>query len=219
MKKIKISIVCMMLLMFIVAAVSLMFLNDTIPTHFDINGNPDQFGSKYFVLIFPGISLLIGVSMLLISKYAKVSDNYKKYMLLTGTVLQVMFLVLIVIFVLYVLSYVDEFPTFDISKVMMILFGLLFIIMGNFMPKIEKNSTLGLRTTWSMYNETTWQKSHRFTGFMGVIVGVLCLILSLFFNETVNFIILMSLILIFTVSTTVASYIYYKNEKKLELNK
>ena len=219
MKKIKISIVCMMLLMFIVAAVSLMFLNDTIPTHFDINGNPDQFGSKYLVLIFPGISLLIGVNMLLISKYAKVSDNYKKYMLLTGSVLQVMFLVLIVIFILYVLSYVDEFPTFDISKVMMILFGLLFIIMGNFMPKIEKNSTLGLRTTWSMYNETTWQKSHRFTGFMGVIVGVLCLILSLFFNETVNFIILMSLILIFTVSTTVASYIYYKNEKKLELNK
>ena len=219
MKKIKISIVCMMLLMFIVAAVSLMFLNDTIPTHFDINGNPDQFGSKYFVLIFPGISLLIGVSMLLISKYAKVSDNYKKYMLLTGSVLQVMFLILIVIFILYVLSYVDEFPTFDISKVMMILFGLLFIIMGNFMPKLEKNSTLGLRTTWSMYNETTWQKSHRFTGFMGVIVGVLCLILSLFFNETVNFIILMSLILIFTVSTTVASYIYYKNEKKLELNK
>lgn len=219
MKKIKISIVCMMLLMFIVAAVSLMFLNDTIPTHFDINGNPDQFGSKYFVLIFPGISLLIGVSMLLISKYAKVSDNYKKYMLLTGSVLQVMFLVLIVIFILYVLSYVDEFPTFDISKVMMILFGLLFIIMGNFMPKIEKNSTLGLKTKWSMYNETTWQKSHRFTGFMGVIVGVLCLILSLFFNETVNFIILMSLILIFAVSTTVASYIYYKNEKKLELNK
>lgn len=218
MKKIKISIVCMMLLMFIVAAVSLMFLNDTIPTHFGIDGNPDQFGSKYLVLIFPGISLLIGVSMLLISKYAMVSDNYKKYMLLTGCILQVMFLVLIVIFILYVLSYVDDFPTFDISKIMMILFGLMFIVMGNFMPKIEKNSTLGLRTKWSMYNETTWQKSHRFTGFMGVIVGVLCLILSLFFNETVNFIILMSLILIFIVSTTIASYIYYKNEKKLEFN-
>jgi uncharacterized membrane protein len=63
-----------------------------------------------------------------------------------------------------------------------------------------------------MYNEVTWQKTHRFTGFVGVIIGVLTIISGILFKEIVNFIILMSLIAIFAVSTTVASYYYYKQE-------
>lgn len=216
MKKFKITFLCLMTLTFLITAISLPFFNDIIPMHFGIDGQPDQFGSKYFILIFPVFSLIVGVSMLLVAKYCNVTDNYRKYLFLTGTLVQIIFIVITITFVLYAFNYTDDAIAFDISKVIMPIFGILFIILGNIMPKVEKNRTLGMKTKWSMYNEVTWQKTHRFTGFVGVLVGVLCLILGLFFKDMVNFIILMSLLVVLMVSTTIASYIYYKEEKKKE---
>ena len=188
MKKYKITMIIILLLSLITCGVSLMFLGDIVPSHIGVNGKPDQWASKYFILLFPGIMSLITIIMLLLCKVAKLTENYKKYMLLTGTILNVMF---------YVLSVV-------------------FIVLGNFMPKIEKNRTLGLKTYWSMYNEVTWQKTHRFTGFVSVIVGVLTLVAGLFFKELVNFIILMVLVFGLVISCSIASYVYYKQEKKKE---
>lgn len=216
MKKFKIAIICLMLLSLVITGVSFMFLGDIIPIHIGIDGTPDQYGSKYFILVFPFVMCVIGVTMLLVVKYAKVTENYKKYTLLTGVILEAMFLLLLLVFSVYIILYTEDTPAFDISKIMMILIGLLFIVMGNYMPKIEKNRTLGIKTGWSMYNEVTWQKTHRFSGFVGIIVGVLCLVLGFFFKEMVNFIILMSLVAVFAISTTIASYHYYKVEKAKE---
>ena len=66
-------------------------------------------------------------------------------MLLTGTILNVMFYVLTVVFIIYGITYTEETPAFDISKIMMVLFGIIFIVLGNFMPKIEKTEHLALR--------------------------------------------------------------------------
>ena len=53
MKKFKIAIICLMILSFVVVGVSFAFLEEVIPIHFGIDGKPDQYGSKYFMLIFP----------------------------------------------------------------------------------------------------------------------------------------------------------------------
>lgn len=217
MKKYKIGLVLIILISFLIAAVSLIFLGDIIPIHFGIDGKPDQFGGKYFILIFPVLSLIIGLTMLLVAKYGKVTENYTKYLLLTGLLIEGIFTVLLVALICYALSYSEQFPNFDISKFIMITFGCLFLLMGNFMPKIERNRSLGLKCKWSLYNDTTWQKTHRILGFGGVIVGILCIIFSMFFKDVVNFIILMLLILILMVTSIIASYIYYKQEKELEI--
>lgn len=212
MKKLKISIVCLILLSVVFTCVSFLFLNDTIPTHFGIDGKPDRFGSKYFMILFPAISTLAGTTMLLVIKYANVTENYKKYTLITGVILESVFLLLNVLFSTIALLYVEDAPAFDFSKIILIIFGIMFIIMGNYMPKIEKNRTLGVKIKWSMYNEVTWQKTHRFAGFAGVVVGALSLISALLFKEMINFVIFMSLITIFIISTSIAAYHYYKQE-------
>ena len=153
--------------------------------------------------------------MLIISKYMKLSDNYKKYMLLTGIILALVINGVLIAFVIYAGTYVEETPAFDMSKVMMLIMGTMLVILSNFMPKIEKNRTLGLKTKWSMYNEVTWQKSHRFVGYVGMIGGIIVLVSGLFFQEIVNFIILMVVVFGIFISSTIASYIYYKKEKEL----
>ena len=216
MKKYKISIIVLMFLSLLITSVCLLFLEDSIPTHIGINGEPDMFGSKLFMLLFPCISIIIGTIMLLVSKFAKVSENYNKYMLMTGVILQLTFISVNVTFIIVALLYNENQPEFDVSKIMMIIMGSMLILMSNFMPKIEKNRTLGLKTRWSMYNEVTWQKSHRFVGIVGMIAGLLILISGVFFKDMVNFIILMSLVLMVVISATIASYVYYRQEKNKE---
>ena len=213
MKKFKYLIIGLIVLSFIVTGVSFLFLDGTIPTHIGINGKPDQYGSKYFLIIFPIVATLVGGTMLLVARYGKVSDNYKKYMLLTGVIIEALFAATVLIFSIYAISYTEDTPAFDISKVILLIVGVLFIILGNFLPKIEKNRTLGIKTKWSMYNEVTWQKTHRFAGFASSIMGFLLLITSLLFKEMVNFIIFISLLAIFMIVTTIASYKYYQQEK------
>ena len=215
MKKFKIAIICLMILSFVVVGVSFAFLEEVIPIHFGIDGKPDQYGSKYFMLIFPLFSTIVGVTMLLVNKYGKNSDNYNKYMLLVGVLIECVFIVLSVYMSVYAYQYNSEI-VLDASKIFMPLMGAMFILMGNFMPKIEKNRTLGFKIYWSMYNEVTWQKTHRFGGFVMVVGGILTILAGIFFKEMVNFIILMILLLILIVSTTIVSYIYYKEEKAKE---
>lgn len=216
MRKYKIILISLLLLSFFVVCVSFAFLGDTIPTHFGPNGKPDQYGSKYFLLLFPTVGLIICTAMLLVSKYGKVSENYSKYMFLTGIVVEALFLVISTIMVIFALGVVENAEEFDISKIMMPILGMMFIFMANFMPKIEKNRTLGFKIKWSMYNEVTWQKTHRFTGFVGVIVGIIMIAAGIFFKEVVNVIILICLLTIFITTVTIASYKYYKEEKSKE---
>ena len=79
MKKFKILVICMMIFSFVIVGVGFAFLPDIIPIHFGIDGAPDQFGSKYFMLLFPTIITIIGGVALAVCRYAKVSENYKKY--------------------------------------------------------------------------------------------------------------------------------------------
>ena len=212
MKKSKIFILVIMLLSIVATGISFAFLSDTIPTHIGIDGRPDQYGSKYFLLIFDAIILIIGTIMIIVSKYSK-SENYKKYLSIVGAFIEGVFFVLLVVFIAYALSYKDNETPFDISKIIMIVFGLLFILMGNIMPKIKRNKTLGFKCKWSLYNDVTWQKTHRFVGYLGVMIGILSLLSGLFFKEMINFIILIILVATLMISTLIASHKYYKEEK------
>jgi hypothetical protein len=51
--------------------------------------------------------------------------------------------------------------------------GVLFALMGNYMPKIKQNSTLGIKITWTLQNEENWVKTHRFAGKVWFIGGLL----------------------------------------------
>ena len=216
MKKINLAIIILMLLSLLITGIGLAILPDVIPTHFGIDGQPDQFGSKYFVLLFTAIAIICGSSMLAVVKFASVTENYKKYLSITAIIVQALFDVLLVLFIIYALSYVENKPTIQISKIELPILGVLFIVLGNFMPKVERNNTLGIKTKWAKYNDITWQKTHRFTGYISCILGLLIIVISFFFNDTINFVIFVAILLIFTVSTTVASYVYYKQEKGKE---
>ena len=60
-----------------------------------------------------------------------------------------------------------------------ILVGLLFIVIGNYLPQCKPNYFVGIKTPWTLSNEEVWRKTHRFSGKVFVVLGVI-MILSIF---------------------------------------
>ena len=45
--------------------------------------------------------------------------------------------------------------TVDIARISCILCGIIFVVVGNYMTKAKRNTVVGFRTAWSMYNDNT----------------------------------------------------------------
>ena len=57
-----------------------------------------------------------------------------------------------------------------------VLLGLIFVIMGNYMPKLKVNHTVGIRLPWTLQNEDNWHKTHRLAGKLWVLGGLILLL-------------------------------------------
>ena len=67
---------------------------------------------------------------------------------------------------------------FDISRIIFIPLGILFIVIGNFMPKFRRNTTMGIKTRWALADDENWYATHRFGGKVWVGGGAAMLALT-----------------------------------------
>lgn len=93
-----------------------------------------------------------------------------------------------------------------------VLLGILFIIVGNYMPKCQPNGSLGIRLPWTLADEENWRKTHRFSGPVWMIGGVL-LMLGAFLPEKVQMPILTGALLLVLIVTGVYSYRLSKKDQ------
>ena len=57
--------------------------------------------------------------------------------------------------------------------------GLMFLVIGNYMPKMKQNPTLGIRLPWTLANEENWNRTHRIGGKVWVAGGLVLLLVCL----------------------------------------
>ena len=105
-------------------------------------------------------------------------------------------------------------PIFTISMGAMkftgIAIGILLVILGNIMPKMRRNAMFGLRTKWSMTNDSVWQKSQRFGGIASVLCGLAMIVISAFVPGVWNLFVMTVIIIVWLILCMIASYRYYK---------
>lgn len=180
-------------------------LPDRIPIHWDVNGNPDNYGSKAFAafglpFMMAGLNLLTHFALNTDPKKANASAVLK---LIGKLTIPLMTLILVPITLFTGLGY--DIPIEDIVPALV---GLLFIVVGNYLPKSKQNYTVGIKIPWTLNNETNWNKTHRLAGYVWIIGG-----LFMFANSFLKilwlpvFIIIISAMIFIPV---VYSYILYK---------
>lgn len=86
--------------------------------------------------------------------------------------------------------------------------GLLLIVIGNYLPKCKQNSTIGLRVKWTLEDEENWNATHRFSGKVWVVSGVLVMA-CVFLPEALSFYFILVFVLIPALLSGGYSY-YYK---------
>ena len=59
------------------------------------------------------------------------------------------------------------------------LIGMLFIIIGNYMPKARQSYTIGIRIPWTLDNEENWNRTHRLAGWLWMISGIVLAVLTI----------------------------------------
>lgn len=148
-------------------------LPEEIPVHFNAAGEPDNYESKAFAVFFLPlfiwvVHLVMGFVTLADPKKQNIND--KVFML-----------------VLYICPATGIFGSIamyagalhlpiSINMVGNLFVGIVFIAVGNYMPKTRQNYTIGIKIPWALNDAENWNKTHRFAGLIWIICGVVLLI-------------------------------------------
>ncbi len=147
-------------------------LPETVPIHFGYSGDADQWGSRWFYLIFACIPLAELASYPLykrLSRNPNVQKNAayeEKIVALTGLFLAAVGWFFLMQVKLGATKLNPAWACLILTGV-----GLIIIYVSNFMAKLRPNHTLGFRVRWTLKDETVWVKAHRVAGYAGVVGG------------------------------------------------
>ena len=182
-------------------------LPEQIATHWNIEGIPDGYSSKTFAVF--GLPSFIAICHILCvfghkldPKRANYSDKLFAFVLWLCPIISIVFG-----YVTYAhaLGY-----SVNVPQIATILMGFVFIIIGNYMPKVKQNYTLGIKLPWTLNNETNWYKTHKLAGWVWILSGIATLICSLFnFYAIILFVMLIAIFV-----PTIYSYLLYRKQEK-----
>ena len=98
------------------------------------------------------------------------------------------------------------------EKLVLIFLGVLFIVIGNYLPKCKQNYTIGIRVMWALEDEENWAATHRFASRLWVGCGVASLLLAFLPWATVSLWLSVGLILLASLASVLYSYIFYRKK-------
>ena len=61
---------------------------------------------------------------------------------------------------------------FSIEIFISALIGVFFIVLGNYMPKLQQNYTIGIKLPWTLNSEENWNRTHRLGGKLYIVMGI-----------------------------------------------
>lgn len=204
-------------------------LPDTMPMHYDVNGQVDRWGSKNELLIVVGtfLAVIIFITFQIrgFEKRAEKTDDEKakagfinnaQVTSIIGLVLSAFMAVTYIcinIGGVKMISESSDVLSIDITRIVCVGMGIMFIVLGNYMPKTRRNSLVGIRCAWTQYNDVTWAKSNRFASYLVVGAGVIAIILAFVMKNVMNALLIVTVLtLIICVVSLVYSHKIYVQE-------
>lgn len=183
-------------------------LPEEIIVHWGIDGNADGWMNPMLVFtVFPLILLVIHwVCIILTAVLDKNAQQNNKIFGMIFWIIPVISLSSCGIIFMTALGY-----TSNIYALIMLLLGLSFIIIGNYMPKTTRNVTTGIKIKWTLSNDENWNATHRFAGKVYVTIGFLCLLAMPLPDVAFPFVAI-PIILLCVILPIIYSYSFYKKQ-------
>lgn len=186
-------------------------LPDMMTTHWGADGAADGFSGKAFSVFVP-TAILFGFNLLccIATAFDQNGRNQNK------KAMGIIFWIMPIISLLVNGAMYNAVLSGDVNFKWMFsgLFGILFIVIGNYMPKVKQNRTFGIKILWTINNEENWNKTHRMAGKLWV-AGGLVLIATAFLplKWAIGIMVIVTLLMII-VPVVYSFSIYCKHKKQ-----
>ena len=208
----ELSLIIIVLLPFLYLAFIWNQLPERVPMRWNLEGEIDRYGDKIELIVIPLLLPLLVYLIFLVAPRIDPKNKLRKM----GNKLQSIKFVLttlmsaLALFIIY--SAKNQALTNPNSIILLV--GILYIIFGNYFKTIKPNYFIGIRTPWTLESEKVWTETHKLSGKMWFLGGIVVLIASLILNKPSNFIIFLIITGVITVIPIIYSYIIFKKEKK-----
>lgn len=144
-------------------------LPEQMPTHWNASGEVDGWSNKYFAVFGLPLILLAAQWLCTLGTAAdpkKTNHSDKVFHL-------VLWIIPVLSVVLHAIAYAVALgKEVRVAMVMPLVIGVIFAIIGNYLPKCKQNYTIGIKIPWTLNSEENWNKTHRFAGRLWLICGV-----------------------------------------------
>ncbi|HYU32172.1 MAG TPA: SdpI family protein [Thermoanaerobaculia bacterium] len=146
-------------------------LPERIPSHWNAAGQVDGWSSRALgAFLMPTVALGIWLLFLVLPRIDPRRANYARFGSTYSLVVAAVILFQVAIHVL-VLGAALGWPI-AIDTVMIVGIGLLFLLLGNVLPRVRPNWFIGIRTPWTLSSDRAWEKTHRVGGYLFSAAGL-----------------------------------------------
>jgi uncharacterized membrane protein len=149
-----------------------------IPIHWGVDGQPNGYAPKtvglfLLPLITVGVAAVFWAIPVIEPRRANILKSGKAYRAIwVGTVLLLAAIDLVT-------TAAALGATIDITLVVFVAVGMLFIVIGNYLPKVRPNYMVGIRTPWTLTSDLSWDRTHRIGGRLFVLEGIVFIVMGL----------------------------------------
>ena len=178
-------------------------LPEQVPSHWDVNGEIDGWSSKpFFVFGLPSIMLAAQWLCVLVTAADPKKANH------SGKVLHlVLWIIPLLSIILSAMTYIAVLGhAVRVEVVMPLIIGLVFTIIGNYLPKCKQSYTVGIKIPWTLHSEKNWNRTHRFAGRLWLVCGF-GIMLTAFVG---GFWVFLPIVLVMVLAPTVYSYLLHR---------
>ena len=189
-------------------------LPDQMVIHWGVDGRADGWSSKPFA-VFALPLILLAIHWFCIFLTAKDPKNADQSSKMIGVIFWISPILSLLV---NSMSYATALGVaFDALTLLYFFLGLMFTVIGNYLPKCKQSYTIGIKISWTLNSEANWLATHRIAGRIWTLCGILLMGVALLPAP----IALVSSLVILTVMAVVPivySYRFYQKESEAERN-
>ena len=181
-------------------------LPEQIPMHWNAAGDVDGWGSKpFFVFALPFILLALQWFAIAVTVSDPKKANHQK------KILQLSFWIIPVLsWLLHAITYATAFgKAVEIEVILPVFMGLLFAVIGNYLPKCKQSYTIGIKIPWTLHSEENWNRTHRLAGWLWMVGGIIIALLGLLNLFGIAYL-FFSVVLVMVLVPLIYSYILHR---------
>lgn len=182
-----------------------------VPIHWNIRGEVDGWGGPASVFILPAVTTAMVLLLYALPRLDPRRAHWERFRPEFNLIVNVLVLFMAFMQATTVGSFTFGWHV-NAGRTSMVGTGLLFMVMGNYLPRIRSNWWMGIRTPWTLESESVWRETHRLGGRTFVVSGAVATLAALLLPPSASAFVTIAALGVGGLVPVVYSYVAWKRE-------